>query len=217
MSDRKTAAGKLKRLIPFMLYLCLWVILFFLMKQRKVERYFNPSLVIDAQIPYIRYFIVPYLLWFPWLAFVWIGTAWTDGRRCRMITLISMTGRTVYLLVSLLWPTAVSLRPPELPDSDVFYRLTAFVYSLADETYVIPSIHVFDSCVALYAVLNGKALSRSKGMRIFAVVITVLICLSTVLTRQHSVVDAAAGILLFFVCLPIGRAAGIITEGENMP
>ena len=116
-----------------------------------------------------------------------------------------MLGRTIYLIVSFVWPTALALRPAALPDSDIFYRLSAFVYGLSDETYVFPSVHVFDSCVALFAVYRAGGLCRLAGFRLFAVIVTVLICLSTLLLRQHSLFDVGGGILLFFLCLWIPR------------
>ena len=198
-----TVRKKLKRLLPFLCYLCVWLAFFFLLKRRQVERYAVPILPADLKIPYVRFFVIPYLFWFPWLAFVWIFAAWTDASLCRRITFLSMIGRTVYLIVSFVWPTALALRPATLPDSDIFYRLSAAVYGFSEETYVFPSIHVFDSCVALYAVFKAGGICRTTGFRVFAVIVTVLICLSTVLLRQHSILDLAGGMALFFLCMRI--------------
>ena len=95
MIDMKGSAGKLKRVVPFFLYLTLWFVVFYLLKKRPVDHYYYPVMDLDRKIPLVRAFSVPYLLWFPWLVFIYFYTAWTDaalyGRISRMAMELSGT------------------------------------------------------------------------------------------------------------------------------
>ncbi len=197
MRDSERVRTFIKRAIPFILYFCVWFPLFFLLHARPVEKYYEWSLKIDQSIPYVKYFVLPYFLWFPWLAFVYSYAAWTDGATYYAATRVSMIGRAIYLLISFLWPTALALRPTGLQGTDIFLRLTLMFYNASGEILVFPSTHVYDTCVTLYAIYKGPGLFQKRWFRCCAIVFCVSVCLSTVLIRQHSVVDVAGGIVLF--------------------
>ena len=198
MSPRKESGNALKVMMPAIIYMCVFMVLFFLLKRIRFSVYHYPYMAIDLQIPYVRYFIIPYVFWFLWVPFTLIYLALTDAPSFRKVSGLLMVGKTIYLLVCLVYPTKLSLRPSTLPGNDIFCRMTSFIYSLSPEMHVFPSLHVFDSCIALHAVLAGKGrLFQKKSFKIFAWIVTVLICLSAVLVRQHSLIDIAGGILLY--------------------
>ena len=72
-------------------------------------------------------------------------------------------------------------------------HVAAALYQVDTSTNVCPSIHVIGSFAVLFASYDCKRLS-SLGWRIFFWVSTVLISISTVVLKQHSVVDVAAAI-----------------------
>lgn len=166
-----------------------------------VERVYNPGgyivmhCALDDAIPFCEYFLIPYLFWFVYL----IGTlAYTlfldrDGFR-RMMWFIILT-YSVTLLIYLLFPTCQHLRPHTFARDNPFTRFVAYFYRFDTNTNVCPSLHVIGSFAACFALWNTERFS-SKSWRAANVVCCVLICISTVFMKQHSVLDVAAALPL---------------------
>ena len=66
-----------------------------------------------------------------------------------------------------------------------------------DQPYnVLPSLHCYEATAIHLASFGGAAGRRYKGLRAASAVIAVLICLSTLFVKQHSVLDLVSGCLL---------------------
>jgi membrane-associated phospholipid phosphatase len=70
------------------------------------------------------------------------------------------------------------------------------VYSFDPTTNCFPSAHC---AIAVYAAI-GLRFARSRPLFLWGIVTAALICLSTVLTRQHYVADVASGAVLAALC-----------------
>ena len=73
------------------------------------------------------------------------------------------------------------------------------LYDFDTNTNVCPSIHVLGSLAVCFAGLHSRTL-RGWGWKLFFVVSTVLISLSTVFLKQHSIIDVFAALALGAVC-----------------
>ena len=123
-----------------------------------------------------------------------------------------MIGMTVFLLISYVYPNGLAIRPEHLTGESVFIKLSRYVYSVDTSTNVLPSIHVFNSIGIYLAVKDSDNLRKKKGIRYASLTITVLIILSSMFVKQHSVVDVIAGLLLSCVASNLiygGRAIQI--------
>ena len=72
-------------------------------------------------------------------------------------------------------------------------------------TNILPSIHVFNSLAIHKAIVSCQRLKKHRGIQIASWILTILIVLSTMFLKQHSVIDvclgitmAVAGSLLFY-------------------
>ena len=176
------------------------MVAFFLIRLVEVDHFIYPSISFDSKIPYIKFFVVPYLSWLVWIPTMWLYTLFNNKELFKKISYMLMISMSLYLFLAFVCPTALSLRPAFLDSKDIWCRLTLFLYSLSPETYVFPSLHVFHSLVILYAIFQGKTkLFQNIWFRIFGLIWTILICLSTVFVRQHSIVDVLGAIVLFVV------------------
>ncbi|MDE6685928.1 MAG: phosphatase PAP2 family protein, partial [Lachnospiraceae bacterium] len=146
-------------------------------------------------IPYCGVFIVPYLLWFPY-QFVLLGYFFMGGLNhkefYRFMTYIC-GGMTCFLLVSWLYPNALELRPVLPSDGNVFDRMVQGLYWIDTPTNVLPSIHVFNSVVFHVTFCRGLERGSRRGWKRLSFVLVVLIVISTVLIKQHSVIDIVLG------------------------
>ena len=67
--------------------------------------------------------------------------------------------------------------------------MTRFIYSVDPGTNVCPSIHCYNSIGLSIAIIKSKRLGKSKLIVIGSIVLSTLICMSTVFVKQHSIID----------------------------
>lgn len=185
------------------LYLCIFQYL----EQRHVYSYHLIHCALDDLIPFCEYFIVPYLLWFPYQVFVIAYFIFfnKEKREYYQLTLNLCMGMTVFLIVSWLYPNIQLLRPSVFTGDSLFIRAVQQLYSMDTPTNILPSIHVFNSIAIHLAICKCEQLKDKKWLKRGAGILTFLIILSTMFLKQHSVIDvtlgsamAGAGYLLFY-------------------
>ncbi len=195
---------KIRLALPIVLYGVFYMLAFHLLEQIDYEYYFTPYVWIDHEIPFIPWFIFPYIAWFFWvpgiLLYLLIHDEW-EFKRSRSMLIIGMT---LFLLFSAFFPTKLFLRPYADPNESIAMWLLSKLYSADTATNVFPSIHVYNTCSTLYSIFMSKArLFRNKYFRIFASILSLLICLSTMFIKQHSIVDVAGAIVMFVIVAAI--------------
>ena len=185
------------------LYLCIFQYL----EQRHVYSYHLIHCALDDLIPFCEYFIVPYLLWFPYQVFVIAYFIFfnKEKREYYQLTLNLCMGMTVFLIVSWLYPNIQLLRPAVFTGDSLFIRAVQQLYSMDTPTNILPSIHVFNYIAIHLAICKCEQLKDKKWLKRGAGILTFLIILSTMFLKQHSVIDvtlgsamAGAGYLLFY-------------------
>jgi membrane-associated phospholipid phosphatase len=83
--------------------------------------------------------------------------------------------------------------------SNIFTRALGRLYSIDTATNVFPSIHVYNSIGAMIAIRKSERLRQIKWLQISTFILTVLICMSTVALKQHSILDVFGGIALSII------------------
>ena len=188
-------------------YAILYLFIFQYLEQRHVYSYHLIHCALDDLIPFCEYFIVPYLLWFPYQVFVVAYFIFfnKNKREYYQLTLNLCMGMTVFLIVSWLYPNIQLLRPAVFADDNLFIRTVQHLYSIDTPTNILPSIHVFNSIAIHLAICKCEQLKDKKWLKRGAGILTFLIILSTMFLKQHSVIDvtlgsamAGAGYLLFY-------------------
>lgn len=184
----------------FMALYALFYLSFFALLERTIQ---TPDLWVhcrlDDLIPFCKYAIVPYILWFPWIPFTLFYLLYKAPREdFWRLCLPLFSGMTIALACYAVLPTALDLRPYWVPGSDIFARVVRFLYRTDTATNVCPSIHVFNSVTLLLAYYRSRIFDapRRRWMRPAAAVLCISIVCSTVLLKQHSCIDVALGALL---------------------
>ena len=150
----------------------------------------------DDLIPFQEIFVIPYLMWFLYVA-VAVGFFLKKSpedyyRLCAFL----FVGMTLCLLIYTFFPNGHHLRPWSFQRNNVFVDLVRFIYSVDTCTNVDPSIHVLNSIGVHIAVWRSPLLKKHRGVRIGSLVLCVLICMSTVFLKQHSVEDVISACIL---------------------
>ena len=87
--------------------------------------------VLDDKIPFVEYFIVPYLLWFVFITAVFLYFFFTDVEGFYKLAKLSFIGMTIFLLISTVFPNGLTLRPVVFPRDNIFLILIVFVQVLS--------------------------------------------------------------------------------------
>ncbi|NLP34859.1 MAG: phosphatase PAP2 family protein [Clostridiales bacterium] len=176
---------------------------------------------LDDLIPFNELFIIPYLLWFIYI-FVTVAyfflTSKTDFYRCCAYLFIGMT---ICLIIYTIWPNGHYLRVDlsSLGRNNMFIDMLSYIYHMDTSTNVFPSIHVFNSIGAFVAIHKSERLKNIKWLQWSTFILTVLICMSTVFLKQHSILDVFGGLalgLIMYVVVYIpawGREAKNVEQG----
>lgn len=166
--------------------------LLFLFVERfySVDHYTVMHCALDDLIPFCEWFLIPYLFWFVYLVGMHLYTMLYDiDSFTRMMKYIMLT-YTAAIVIYLIWPTCQNLRPGSFQRDNFLTRFIAGFYQFDTNTNVCPSIHVIGSLAVMEAALWSKRLT--KPWKAGFAVCAILISISTVFLKQHSVLDILA-------------------------
>ena len=189
-----------KLLAFIIIYGVFYVLGFFWLENRDVPIHIISS-KLDAIIPFCEYFIVPYYLWFVYVAFTIIYFIFVckEQMERRRFVFSFCIGMTVFLVVSYLYPNGHNLRP-KLNGDSIFIQGVRLLHWIDTPTNVLPSMHVFVTVVCSVALLRQKTLRGRKWFVVAVWICSILIILSTMFLKQHSVVDIACALILNIAC-----------------
>ena len=115
------------------------------------------------------------------------------------------------MMVYILFPNCQELRPLTFERDNIFTQFLAGFYQFDTNTNVCPSLHVTGSVAVMVAAWNSKHF-HTLGWRIVFGVTAVLISVSTVFLKQHSILDVFAAvpicILTYYVAYGKGKGEG---------
>ena len=164
----------------------------FFLLERIVEPRYLIHCFLDDWIPFCEYFLIPYALWFPLLAGAQIYFLLKSDRDFLRLCFLMFTGMTICLVIYLLLPNGLDLRPV-LTRDNLFCQLVTLLRRVDTPTNVCPSIHVFVSVTLAIAMARSPAMAQHQRLRAALMVLCGLICLTTMFLKQHSVIDVACG------------------------
>ena len=171
---------------------------------------------LDDLIPFCEYFIVPYLLWFGYVAWA-VGYFYFKNKDeyfklCAML----FTGMTVFLVISTIYPNGHYLRPAYFEHNNIFIQLVKWLYATDTPTNLFPSVHVFNSIAVNIAVWHSDNFKKNKAVRYGSAVLMVLIILSTMFLKQHSVFDVVTGWYSQCLCILLFiQQTGLLSPLQN--
>lgn len=172
---------------------------FIYLEKTVTKNYHIMHINLDDYIPFNEYFIIPYLLWFFYVAGAIIFLFFTNVKDYYRLCTMLFTGMTISLLICTVFPNGTDFRPLVNPDKNIFSALVAWLYSTDTCTNVFPSIHFYNSLCVHIAVTRNERLRRMKYVRLASFILMVSICLATVFLKQHSAFDGLGSIVM--VCI----------------
>ena len=156
----------------------------------------NIHIPFDDLIPFCELFIIPYLLWFAYIAFTVVFFFFYDRGEFIKYATFLIIGMTISLTICTVFPNYQSMRPDALADDNIFSAIVLKLYNIDDNANVLPSVHVLNSIAAHFAIAKSTFFCNKKILKTGSFVLMALICLSTVFLKQHSVLDGLCAFVI---------------------
>lgn len=154
--------------------------------------HYNITSPIDNLIPVIPATIIIYLgCYLYWIVNYVIGAGQEDDEAYKFLS-ADLFAKLICMVIFIAFPTTNTR--PVLEDEGFFTEALKMLYQIDAADNLFPSIHCLTSWFCLIAVRKNP--NVKTVYKIISVIITVAICVSTLTTRQHVIVDVAGGIAL---------------------
>ncbi|MFP3153053.1 phosphatase PAP2 family protein [Lachnospiraceae bacterium ZAX-1] len=186
-----------------LLYVFIYIPWFNYLEKTVVRRFHEIHMEIDDYIPFIEYFIVPYLLWFVYIAiavFYFFLKNTTDYYKLCMFLFIGMT---IFLIISTIYPNGHYLRPHVYERNNIFVAMVQRLHIADTPTNLFPSVHVYNSIGVHIAISHNEHLKQNWKLQLASLLLMLSIIFSTVFLKQHSVFDVITGGMLAAVMYPL--------------
>lgn len=112
-----------------------------------------------------------------------------------------MIGSIIGFLAFIIYPTAI--HRPEIIGTSIFDNLLRLIYSVDNIICACPSFHCFCSTIVILILYKCEGIKIST--KCFNVIFSLLVYISTLLTKQHVIIDVPFGILLAFVAMSLSN------------
>lgn len=183
-----------------------------------LEKYADPIVTIhtrlDDMIPFCRYFIIPYDLWFLYIGVSFLWMILFDRKNLINMERYMFAGMITALVIYTFIPNGLDIRPSSL--GDVFFsQLIAKLYASDTATNVCPSLHVFNSIASNTIIWKSDTFRHRKAVRAGSLTLIILIILATMMIKQHSIIDVVCGILMAAVLYPLSYKPVFIGETDS--
>ena len=156
---------------------------------------------LDLRLPFVPQFLIVYFGCYIFWAVNYILAARQEKEQVYRFFSADFISRCVCLIIFLVYPTTNTR--PAIEGSGFWNLLAGWLYSIDAADNLFPSIHCLVSWFCYLGIRGRKEIPR--WYQRVSMVIAILVFASTLLTKQHVIVDVAGGILLAEFCFFIGR------------
>lgn len=172
-----------------------------LIRIKSADNFYLISSSLDDKIPFCEWFIIPYVLWYFYIIVVLLYTANKSKMDFIKANIMISGSMFISVLINSFFPTGISesIRPDfaTLGRENILIDTVKYIYSIdSPPRVVMPSMHVAVAVALFVIVMNADCFQGKKWAKIFASILSLLVCFSIVMIKQHSILDGFAGIAL---------------------
>lgn len=179
--------------IPFIMIICMNSITYYGTKLITNQMYhYNATSIIDKWIPLIPFFVFFYLIAYIIWMIGYIVIAKESKEICFKILSAEFLSKLFCLFFFFIFPTTMTR--PEITATNIFEVALQFIYQMDEPVNLFPSIHCLESWMCFRGSCHLKKVSLHY--KIFMFICAFCICASTVLVKQHVLIDIIGGILV---------------------
>ncbi|SHK05403.1 phosphatase PAP2 family protein [Paramaledivibacter caminithermalis] len=153
---------------------------------------------LDDYIPFVKEMVIPYLFWYIYIFIALMYLGFTSKKDFYKLCGFMFVGMTICFIIYLLFPNGQNLRPLVLGD-DLLSYVIRYIYYTDTPTNSAPSMHVLDSIAVHLTITNCDKLKNNRMLRLTSGISMLSIIASTVMIKQHSIIDVLYGIILSLI------------------
>jgi membrane-associated phospholipid phosphatase len=170
------------------------LVIFIIIEHAVVPRY-TFATALDHAIPFMPATWVIYVLFFP---FIVVACAYAQPSEFRLFKSAVLTAFILSIGCFQLFPESVPRPDPAVIENAFFRQRLTRLWALDPASNGLPSLHVSVTCLACWMLWAIR-------YRWFIGAIGLLICISTLTTKQHTLVDVLGGTLMAILCIALAK------------
>lgn len=187
--------------VKLLLFWPLFGIVFALLEKATNVTYNPVYCALDDKIPFCEYFVIPYYFWFIFLVGIQVYSFFFDIPAFKNYMKYTIITYAITLVIYIIYPTSQELRPLTFERQNIFTYIVSLLYGYDTNTNVCPSIHVIGSMAVYFSARKSKLFS-SPVWRVAFCITAIIISISTVFLKQHSVLDIFYAMIVCIVSYP---------------
>lgn len=150
----------------------------------------NAEVFFDAKIPFVPWTVFIYLsCYIFWVANYVLGCRQDREEAFRFIS-ADFFAKTICLLCFLIMPTT-NVRPEVMPEG-IWNQIVIHLYNTDAADNLFPSIHCLTSWFCYIAVRKNEKIPKLYVW--FSLLYAISVCISTLTTKQHVIIDVIGGV-----------------------
>ena len=154
---------------------------------------------IDDKIPFVEWSVLVYVLWFPLIALFPIALFYVNEDYYVFYITAMFMEVVLSVICYMIYPTTFK-RPK--PSDKLSGKLMAIVFKGSYRgVNCAPSLH----CSSCYLIIFTALMAMHNVTGIISIIVAVAIVISTMTTKQHTVIDVLSAIPMFVICAFIGK------------
>ncbi len=200
----KSLTKEVRDNIPLLAYWPVYLLLFVWIERFVSGPYNVIHCGLDDAVPFCEGFVLPYFMWFPYLAGMLLFTFFREPDAFRRLMKYFILTFTAAVLIYRLFPSCQQLRPVSFQRDNLFVQAVRFLYWIDTPTNICPSEHVIGSAGVVFAAWSAKKLKKTRW---YILALGLLISISTLFLKQHSILDHLAAVPVcaagWFLCFRV--------------
>ena len=190
MRLRQDGLREIKKWHYFLLFMVIASMMLYQLTNRPIGIVHRLTLPYEASIPIITEFVVIYHACYPFM-FINLMLFMLMNKVLFVESAISITvGNVLTFFTYLVYQTEVPR--PEILGNDLFSQFLRLTYRMDKPFNGFPSQHVLTTTIILIAIWRLKS---KKGYQVFSSILCIMILLSTLFIKQHTVLDVIGGVV----------------------
>ncbi|MDO4605256.1 MAG: phosphatase PAP2 family protein [Helcococcus sp.] len=158
----------------------------------------NLWIPLDDKIPFIKEFILIYHTFMPTIIVVGLLIFVLNKKEYKKLVISLFIAQILAYIIYMLFQTHVPRYDTNLLGNDFFSNLVRATYAIDNSYSGAPSLHVADMSLCIFYLLKTNEIKKST--KTFLTLYMILIALTTVLVKQHVVLDMPAGFIHAVIC-----------------
>ncbi len=150
----------------------------------------------EFDIPFLEIFVIPYVGWYALIVVSLLYFTFYNVKNFKRLQIFIIVTQAVAMIIYIVFPNYQPLRLDTYPRDNLLTDIVALLQAGDTNSNVCPSLHVAYSIGIASIWLKEKA--AAWWTKTAVVIFCILVCLSTVFIKQHSIID---GLVAIPVCV----------------